>query len=646
MWATTGNGGLARLQNGKWVTVSTNAGWSGQRATCVASDGLGGVWIGTFRAGLHHWQNGTTSALGRSDGLGGESVRALFVDKQNDLWIGLESPTGLQRQREGRLQSFVPPAGSRPVRAIAEDAAGTVWMGTSDGFLLRVSGDLLVDETARTLSRPKPIRSLHAAPGGGLWIGYAGAGLGRWREGRFERVTTGQGLHDDDICAIATDGRGGLWCAGDHGLFQIRQREVDAVFDGLSDRLMSIEYGRDEALPNLQGSYGYWPGAARSRDGRLWFPMRTGLAIVHPDRLQPNRIPPPVLVDSVTVDGRLVQILQEEEPLRLSPDHRKVELRFAAPTFVAPEGVRFRYRLQGWDEDWVLAGAERKATYTRLPAGQYQFQVTARNNAGVWNENAATIKFEVAPFFWQTWPFWLCTGVACVALLGWVIRKYEQRRVRRRLEELERRNAIERERARIARDIHDDLGAGLAQIGLLADLGASQAGDVKRAESSFSTIGARARSAVSSLDEIVWAANPRNDNLPRLADYLCHLADECFEHGPFRCRKEVPTGLPPILVGAELRHNLALAVKEALANVLKHSGAQTVWLRLKWEAPNLAVSVADDGSGLASRPESDLADGLRNQQTRMRDIGGTVEIQSSPGQGTQVLFKVKLTARG
>jgi signal transduction histidine kinase len=233
-----------------------------------------------------------------------------------------------------------------------------------------------------------------------------------------------------------------------------------------------------------------------------------------------------------------------------------------------------------------------------------------------------------------------------VALLGWVIRKYEQRRVRRKLEELERRNAIERERARIARDIHDDLGAGLAQIGLLADLGASQAADVKRAESSFSTIGARARSAVSSLDEIVWAANPRNDNLPRLADYLCHLADECFEQGPLRCRKEVPTGLPPIPVGAELRHNLALAVKEALANVLKHSGAQTVWLRLKWEAPNLAVSVADDGSGLASRPEGGLADGLRNQQTRMGDIGGTVEIQSSPGQGTQVLFRVKLTARG
>jgi signal transduction histidine kinase len=233
-----------------------------------------------------------------------------------------------------------------------------------------------------------------------------------------------------------------------------------------------------------------------------------------------------------------------------------------------------------------------------------------------------------------------------VAVLAWAIRTYERRKVRRKLEELERRNAIERERTRIARDIHDDLGAGLAQIGLLADLGTNEAADAHKAEVSFSKIGARARAAVSALDEIVWAANPRNDSLPRLADYLSHLADECFEHGPLHCRKEVPTGLPPIPVGAELRHNLALAVKEALTNALKHSGARTVWLRVKWEAPNLEVSVEDDGAGMKERAEGELADGLRNQTARMRDIGGAVEIQSSPAQGTRVVFQVKLVEPG
>ena len=645
MWAATGNGGLARLQHGVWVPVSTNDGWSGERATCVASDRNGGVWIGTYRAGLHHWQRGRSTSLGRSEGLAGETLRALLADSAGNLWLGLESPIGLQRLRDGRLDTFTQPSGSRAIRTMAEDATGNIWMGTSDGFLLRVSGNTLVNETPHTLPRPKPIRFLSATPDGSLWIAYAGAGLGRWRAGRFGRITTEQGLRDDYICAIAADSGGGVWFSSDHGIFQARQRELDAVAEGKGARVLSIAYGRDEALPNLQGSYGYGPGAAKSQDGRLWFPMRTGLAVVHPDRVQPNRIPPAVLLEGIWMDARPVPLPRDGVALRVAPGHHKLELRFAAPTFIAPEGVQFRYRLQGWDEEWVAAGAERKASYSRLPAGDYAFQVTACSNAGVWNEAGATLKFIVQPFVWQTWWFRLGAGTVLAALLGWAIHVYERRRVRRKLEELERRNAIERERTRIARDIHDDLGASLAQIGLLADLGASQSADARQAETSFAKIGARARAAISALDEIVWAANPRNDNLPRLADYLSHLADECFEHGPLRCRKEIPTGLPPIPVGAEARHNLALAVKEALTNALKHSSAQTVWLRLKWEAPDLVVAVEDDGAGMKDPAGGELADGLRNQTARMKDIGGTVAIHSAPDQGTRVSFRVKLGAR-
>ena len=415
--------------------------------------------------------------------------------------------------------------------------------------------------------------------------------------------------------------------------------------EGQAQRVLSVHYGRDEGLPSLQGNYGYTPGAARSRDGCIWFPMRTGLAVVHPKRLQPNRIPPLVRVERVSVDGQVIVLPAGNGRLRLAPNHRKLELTFTALSFVSPENLQFRHQLEGWEGEWTEPSPQRSATYSRLPAGRYQFHVTACSSVGVWSQPGAMLNLVVEPFVWQTWWFRLTAGTSLVAVLAWSIRVYERRKVRRKLEELERRNAIERERTRIARDIHDDLGAGLAQIGLLADLGATQAADAQKVETTFSTIGARARTAVSALDEIVWAANPRNDSLPRLADYLCHLADECFEHGSLRCRKEVPTGLPPIAVGAELRHNLALAVKEALANVLKHSGAQTVWLRLKWEAPNLVVSVEDDGVGLREGAEGELADGLRNQAARMKDIGGTVEIRSAPGQGTRVIFQVSLGRR-
>ncbi len=644
MWAATENGGLVRWQNGRWRLVPSSEGRFGVRATCVVGDGQDGVWLGTYRGGLYHWQNGAFTVMTRREGLAGDTIRGLFLDRSGDLWVSQESNTSLQRLHQGTLRTYSLPTGSRPVRTMAQDAAGNVWLGTADGFLLRVNGEMVADETSRTLPRLKPIRCLHATPDGSLWIGYAGAGLGRLREGRFALITTEHGLYDSNICGIMADQEGALWLAGDHGVFQVRQRELDAVAEGRASRVLSVFYGRDEGLPSLQGNYGYAPAAARSRDGRLWFPMRTGLAVVHPQRLQPNRIPPPVRIERMTVDGRPMDLPDGETVLRVPPGHRRVEIAFTALSFIGPENVQFQHQLEGWEADWTEPSTQRSVNYSRLPAGDYHFSVRACNSAGVWSQGGAALGLLVQPFAWQTWWFRLGTGTGLAALLAWAVRHRERRKVRQKLADLERRNVIERERTRIARDIHDDLGAGLAQIGLLADLGTSEAKDPKQAEANFSKIGARARTAVSALDEIVWAANPRNDSLPRLADYLCHLADECFEQGPARCRKEVPTGLPPIPLGAELRHNLALAVKEALTNALKHSRAQTVWLRLKWAAPELVISVEDDGAGLPAGAGGDLADGLRNQTERMKDIGGSVAVQSSAGQGTRVVFQVRLTS--
>ena len=261
--------------------------------------------------------------------------------------------------------------------------------------------------------------------------------------------------------------------------------------------------------------------------------------------------------------------------------------------------------------------------------------------------NDAILGFVVLPFFWQTWWFRIGIGGVLLVAVAGVVRTVERQRLRRRVEFLEHQHAIERERIRIAQDIHDDLGAGLTQIGLLADLGASNNTDQEQVRCNFEKIEGRARRALTSLDEIVWAVNPRNDNLPQLADYLCRIADECFETGAIRCRKDVPTGLPQVPVATEMRHNLALAVKEALTNALKHSAARTTWLRLKWNAPALNVIVEDDGAGFeVDGSRSADSNGLSNQENRMRDIGGAVEIVSVPGQGTRVEFRVRLTEPG
>lgn len=641
IWATGANGALVRRVKADWEIVPEGNGWSGARATCVASDRSGGVWIGSYRGGLIHWRDGQFTTLTRNDGLGGDNVRALLVDNKTNLWIGLETANCLQRLNEKGFITFTQPAGSRTIRAIVQDSSGEIWLGTSDGFLFRVQGESLIDETSKALQPSKPIRSLYADPDGGLWIGYAGAGLGWLREGKFRCFGTQHGLLDNYISGIESDGSSAMWLSSGHGIFTVSRRQLEATSANSAERLLAVDFGRNESLPNLQGSYGFAPASMHASDGRVWFATRSGLVVANPARMQPNRIPPPTLIERVALDGKEVS-LASESVLRIPPGHRRLEFEFTAFSFAAPESIMFKCKLEGWDEDWREPMDKRRMEFQRLGAGNYVFRVVARNSTGVWNPKGAEIRFTVDPFLYQRWWFRIGAGAIIIALLGWTIRSYERRKLRAKLAELERQQAVERERARIARDIHDELGTGLTQISLLADVGCVKPGDAQEAEANFIKIAERSRNAVQSLDEIVWAANPRNDFLPRLADYLCHLMDDCFENSTVRCRKEVPTGLLPVPVSAEVRHNLALAVKEALANTLKHARAATVRLKLEWHEPELVVTVEDDGVGFDVTKTHAFANGLSNQATRMKEIGGSVEIKSTAGVGTHSRFKVQL----
>jgi signal transduction histidine kinase/ligand-binding sensor domain-containing protein len=643
IWAVGANGALARQAGEGWETLSGAQGWGGARATCVASDRADGVWIGTYQAGLFHWRGSKFERIGRNEGLGGENVRALLMDSHGNLWLGLESPNSFQRLQNGRLTTLSQPPGSRTVRALAEDARGNIWLGTSDGILCRVEGDTLVAETGRALQPTKPIRALHADADGGLWIAYAGAGAGWLRDGKFSCFGREAGLLDTYISGIESSEVSTLWFSSGHGVFQVNRRDLETA-NPPGEPVLAVDVGPNESLPNLQGSYGYAPTTARARDGRLWFATRSGLVVATPARAQPSRLPPPVLIERVLIDGSPAAF-SPAAVLRVSPGHRRLEIEFTAFNFASPESILFKHRLVGWDEHWSTPSTQRQVTYSRLAGGDYRLHIAARNAAGVWNQDGASLRFRVDPFLWDTWWFRSLLGAGLVLLLTWGIRIRERHRVRAKLAEHERQRGIERERARIARDIHDELGTSLTQIGLLADVGGEKAVDVRETELGFAKIAARARQALQSLDEIVWAANPRNDYLPRLADYLCYLADDAVEDSGLRCRKEVPTGLPPVPVGAELRHNLALAVKEVLANSLKHAQATTIRLRLEWRDPELEVAVEDDGKGFNPAQPSLGGNGLGNQAARMREIGGCVEMRSTPGKGTWTVFRVSLRGK-
>ena len=227
---------------------------------------------------------------------------------------------------------------------------------------MRTDGDKLLYDTPQFSSPPLPIRCLNVTPDGSLWIGYAGGGLSVWRNGKFSQVREEQGLYDSYICSITTDENDGFWCASDHGIYRLSLRELEAVADGRAERVHSAPFGRDDGLNSLQGAYGCAPGAARSRDGRLWFPMSTGLAVVNPNHAPAERAAPQVLIESVAVDGRPART-DARGRFVFPSANRRLDVDFTAPTFIAPENVRFRYRIDGLDDDWIESGARRSATY-------------------------------------------------------------------------------------------------------------------------------------------------------------------------------------------------------------------------------------------------------------------------------------------
>jgi signal transduction histidine kinase len=319
---------------------------------------------------------------------------------------------------------------------------------------------------------------------------------------------------------------------------------------------------------------------------------------------------------------------------------------------MAPEKVRFKYKLDGLEEDWTDVGAKRFAQYSYLPPRDYRFRVIACNNDGVWNTQGASLAFTVLPFVWQTWWFQassLGSGVGAVgAGAFWISR----RRIRRRLELSERQHALERERARIARDIHDDLGASLTRITLLSQSIRSEVEGQSEATAEVDQIYDTARQLTRAMDEIVWAVNPKHDTLDSLVSYLGRFAQHFLAAAPIRCRLDVPLSLPSWALTSEIRHNTFLAFKEALNNVVKHAAATEVRVSLELHPNGFVLSVVDNGRGFKmnlSHPStagelesSRLASGygLANMKKRMEEIGGNCEWTTSPGEGTRVKLRV------
>jgi len=691
LWLGVGTAGLAALRRSKATAVGPPDGWQGASVLSVCASRNGAIYVGTEGAGIYRYDAGQWTHFGQASGLSNLYVWAVSEDAQGRLWAGtwggglyvrtgerFERPAGTEdlttpvpalRHRadgslwagtgagllhydRGQLSWYGAPQGLAvaDVRAVVEDSQGCVWFGMLGGGL-----GCLQNGAIRQFRQPDGLPSdfvwcLHLDEEGVLWIGTAGAGLGRLRDGRFATISTRQGLPNDVICHIAEDGRGNFWVGSHGGVFRVSRAELNRCADGQIATVHCLRYGRGDGLPTLECSGGSQPAGCRTADGRLWFATSRGLATLDPHQVRTNPLAPPVVIEALLVDGQPVPWVCGPGAHQIPPGRHRLEFQYTALSFVVPEKVRFRYRLEGLEADWVEAGPVRRVNYSHVPPGRYVFRVTACNNDDVWSERGAGLEFTVRPHLWQTLGFRSALAVLLLAAVAGGVWFDTRRRMRRKLERAERQRAIERERARIAQDIHDDLGASLTRITMLCQTARADLGQPERAAEDLDRIYGTARELTRALDEIVWAVNPRHDTLDSLASYLGRFAQDYLRVAGLRCRLDLPVQLPPWPVTAEVRHNLFLAFKEALHNVVKHAGATEARLSLALDPVGFRLTLEDDGRGFApeqlrsgavAEPDRVAAgNGLANMRRRLTEIHGQCEVHSRPGQGTRVVFRV------
>ena len=339
--------------------------------------------------------------------------------------------------------------------------------------------------------------------------------------------------------------------------------------------------------------------------------------------------------------------------MRIRPGKHRLEFRYTGLSFAEPERIRFRYRLEGLDTDWLEAGTRRTALYSYLPAGHYRFLVASCNSDGIWSESGSALELTVLRYFWQTWWFLTAAGIGLMGSVVGTARLLEKRKLQRRLKRLEQERALERERTRIAQDLHDEMGAKLCRISFLSEharRGQLLPGEVQEQITSISDA---SREVLHSLDEIVWAVNPQNDTLEHLASYIGQYAEEYFQMTGIECELDIPTELPPHPLSSQIRHHLFLAAHEALTNILKHSGAKHASISMVCRDGTFEIRISDNGRAfhvpeLALQSESASGasggDGLSNMCRRLASIGGRCQIESAPGQGTSIRFVIPLNA--
>ena len=676
LWVGTNGGGLNRVKRKLFAILSPS---KGSVVQSISPEKLTGLWIGYNWNRVDHWTNGASVQyplargsyakvvyvdhhaqvfVGVSSVLGEhlfkfdsdrfveagadieDDILAIQQDRASNMWIGTKS--GLF-EWDGQSRRFFSVNDGLPapdVHAVADDAEGNLWVGTGGGLCCLRNGQM--KSIRRKESSPgEDVSCLLADSDGVLWIGTRGSGLLRLYKNQWTQYTSSDGLAGNNVTYLLEDGDN-LWLGSDSGLTRAAKKSLNAMANGSSDSLNCRIYVEGDGLPTRECTEGSQPAACRTKDGVLWFPTTKGLVFVNPSTLNTNSFEPPVVIESVAIGNKIQnnnRVSGGPARVIIPPGKRDLEIGYSSLNLGAGERSRFKYSLEKEGQEAIWTDdkeGNRHVTYPQLAPGNYEFRVKACNEDGIWNQYPASLAIIVEPRLWQRGWFQGLIVLGTLAAIAGIVYYFSTQKLQRQLAIMRQQEMLEHERARIARDLHDQLGANLTQVALLAEMAESDRNLPQEVEDHAQQISQTARETTKALDEIVWAVNPSNDTLEGLVNYAGKYAQEYFNLAGLRYRVDMPSQLPDVTLPPDVRHNVFLAFKESVNNVVKHAQANEVHARLRVNETSFTFEIEDNGRGPAGADQKTGRNGLRNMRKRMEDVGGNFSIGPAAEKGTIV----------
>lgn len=672
IWIGTDRG-IDRFRALPVVTLSTREGLSGDTAGSVFASKDGSVWVGTG-AGLNRVRDRSVTVYSNRDGLPSNGIQTILEDHSGGLWVG--TTAGLAYSSNSRFRPVDLPDGAkiRSLAAGAEEPDGVVWLSDvehgliqlRDGHIEKVlpwslfenkQGYALLGDrkgqglwmgfrqggiayyTADKITRrysgsdglaPGTITDLHLDKTGALWIAAEG-GLSRLRDGRILTLTTANGLGCDRVHTVIEDDDEALWLNTACGLIRIARGDLSAWIGNPRGRVNAKLFGPADGMRVRTALGGYSRRSAKSTDGRLWFPVLDAVAVVDPRHLPENRVAPPVQIEQLIVDRKPYAI---HPGLMLPPLTRDLQIDYTAFSFAAPEQVRFRYKLEGYDNDWSAATSLRQAQYTNLAPRRYQFRLLAANNDGVWNEVGASIDFGIRPTFYQTtWFKW--SSFAAFGGLLWMAYRLRVRHVAAQISlRFEERLS---ERTRISRELHDTLLQNITGFALQLGGLSKTVTEPESAKERLVDLRRQAEEWLREARDSVWDLRAPVSEGQDFLESLRIVGQQLTAGNQVRFHIAVSGAGRETSI--KVRKNLLRIVQEATRNAIQHGGARQIDVRISYLNPDeIRLQISDDGCGFNLEEGSHKLGhfGLTTMQERAERIGANLKITSAPGQGAEI----------